>query len=150
MDDIRSSLSKTKKKLKQRLTGRKRKPDGTGANPGEEGADSTSSLPQPGPHVVSDESHARDGDGAKAAGEQAFSTDPPPHPDGPESVPAHGDDDNQEGGEADIDGGEAIQSHSRSHLEVEAAVGSGHSEGLGVYPSPSTPSISHGMEPDST
>jgi len=53
MDDIRGSLSKMKKKIKHRLTGRKRKPDGT--NPGGEGADSTSSLPQSEHHILAGE-----------------------------------------------------------------------------------------------
>jgi len=151
MDDIRASLSKRKKKAKHLLTGKKRKPDGTGANPGEEGADSTSSLPQPEPHVVVGESYDGEGDEADAAGEPVFSTDPPPQPGGSEPVPAHGVDNGQEGGETDVDGGEASQMDSHPHPDVEVAVGSEHGgEPEGVYPSLSTPSISHSGEPDST
>jgi len=151
MDKIRASLSKTKDKLKQRLTGRKRRPGGTGANPSEEGADSTSSLPQPEPSVAADESHSREGDSADASGGRLVSTGQPPQPDGPESVPARGSDNGQEGGDADIGGGEASQNDSHPHPDVEVAVGSGRSGELeGVYPSPSTPSISRGVEPDST
>jgi len=129
MDDIRASLSRTKKKFKQRLTGKKRKPDGTGDDPGGEMTDSAPSLPQP----------------------ELFSTDRPPQPDGPESVPARGSDNCQERGEIDIDGGEASQMDSRSRSDVEVAVGSGRSgEPEGVYPPPSSPSVSHGAEPDST
>ena len=151
MDEIRASLSRTKKKFKQRLTGRKRKPDGTGTNPGEERTDSTSSLPQPAPHVVADKDYTLEGDGAKAAGEQVFSTDRTSQPDGSESVSARGDDNSQEGGEADADGGEASQMHSYPHLDLEVAEGSGRSGELeGAYPSPSTPSILRGVGLDST
>jgi len=74
-----------------------------------------------------------------------------PQPDGSESVPARGDDDSQERGEADVDGGEAIQSHSRSHPDIEVAAGSERSGELeGVYASLCTPSILRGVEPDST
>jgi len=150
MDDIRDSLSKMKKKFKHRLTGRKRKPDGTGANPGGEGADSTSSLPQPEPHVVAGESHKREGDRDNTAGERAFSTDRS-QPDGPESVSVRRSDDDQEGGEADADEGEAGHRHSHPRPDVEVMVGSGRSEGLEeLYPSPSTPSISRAGELDST
>jgi len=151
MDDIRHSLSKTKKKIKHLLTGRKRKPDGTGPNPGGEGADSTTSLPRPGPHAVADESRGREEDTTDAAGVRASSTDRPPQPDGPESVPARGSDNGQEGGKADVDGGETSKKDSHPHPDVEVAVGGVHSGELErVYPSPSTPSISRGVEPDST
>ena len=52
MDDIRKSLSKTKKKIKDRLKGKGRKPDRTGADAEGEGASSASSFPQPDPHVI--------------------------------------------------------------------------------------------------
>ena len=129
MDDIRASLSRTKKKFKQRITGKKRKPDGTGDDPGGEMADPTPSLPQP----------------------ELFSTDRPPQPDGSESVPARGSDNCQEGGEICIDGGEASQMDSRSRSDIEVAVGSRRSgEPEGVYPPPSPPSVSYGAGPDST
>jgi len=151
MDDMRHSLSKTKKKIKHLLTGRKRKPDGMGPNPGGEGADSTTSVPQPELHVVADEGHDREEDTANAAGVRASSTDRPPQPDGPESVPARGNDNGQEGGEADVDRWEASQKDSHPHPDVEVAVGGAHGGELErVYPSPSTTSISRGVEPDST
>jgi len=147
MDDIRGSLSKMKKRFKYRLAGGK--PKVTGANPGGEGAGSTSLPPRPGPHVAAGESYDREGDRADAARERAPSTDRPPQPDGPESVPARGSDDGQEGGEADVDGGEVSQSHSDPYPDVQAVVGS--DGGLeGIYSSPSTPSISHDGRPDST
>jgi len=148
MDDIRGSLSKMKKKFKHRLTGGKRKPDETGAHPGGEGANSTGSLLQPDPHVVTSENYDQEGDRASAAGERVFSTDPPPQPDEPEPVPARGSDSDQEGGEVDADGGEASQERSHPRPDVEIAVGSGELEG--THSSPSTPSISHGGKPDGT
>jgi len=158
MDDIRGSYNKMKKKIKHRLAGRKRKPDGT--DPGEERADSTSSLPQPEPHIVAgeqqephvvvSESYNREGGGANVAGERVFSTDRPLQPDGPESTPARGSDNGQEGGEVDIDEGEINQGHSQPHSDVDPAMGSGRSgEAERVYPSSSTPSIPHSGEPDS-
>ena len=138
-----------KKKAKHLLAGKKRKPDETGANPGEEGPDSTSSLPQQEPHVVVGESYDGEADKADAAGGSDFSTDPPPQPDGPESVPTRGDDDGQEGGGVCVDGGEASQIDSHSHLDVEVAVGSENDgEPEGVYPSPPTPLILHDGKPD--
>jgi len=145
MDDIRASLSKIKKKFKQRLTGRKRKPDGMGANSGEETPDSTSSFPQPEPHAIADESHDLEEDRVDAAGERASSTVRLPQQDRPESVPARGNDNRQEGGEGDIDGGEASQKDSQQN-PVECERG-GELEAVDLSPSTS---ISHGAEPDST
>jgi len=151
MGNIQSSLSKMKNKFKQRFAGRKRRPDGTGANPGEGRADPLNPPPQPEPHAIADESHDLEGDGADAAGERPSSTVRPPQPDGPESVPARGNDNRQEGGEADADGGETSQKGSYPYPDVEVTVGSGRSGELeAVGPFPSTPSISHGVEPDST
>jgi len=151
MDDIRGSFSKIKKKLKHRLTGGKRKRDGTGANSGGETTDSMSLLPQSEPHVVAGGSHDREGDRANVAGEQVFLTDPPPQPVEPESVPVREGDNDQGGEVADVDGGEASQRHSHPHPDIEVAMGSGHSgEPEGVHPSSCTPSISHGGKFDST
>ena len=139
------------KGFKHRLTGRKRKPDGTGADPGGERTDLTTSIPQPESHGVAGESYNREGDTANAAGEQVSSTDRPPQPDGPESVPTRGSDNGQEEGETDVDGGEASQRDSHTHPDVEVAAGSGRGGELeGVHPSPTTPPISHGGKPDGT
>jgi len=148
MDDIRDSFSKMKIKFKHRLTGRERKPDGAGGSPGEERADSTSSLPQPESRVVAGESYDREEDGADGTGERDSSTDRLK----PESAPVCGSDNGLEGGEADTDGGEAGQRRSYPHPDVEVAVGSEHGGKLerGVHPSPSTPSILHSGKPDST
>jgi len=151
MDDMRGSLSRMKKKLKHRLTGGKREPDGTEANPDEETTDSTSSLPQPGPHVVAGGSHDQEGDRVNVAGERVFSTDRPSQPAEPESVPAREGDNGQGGEVADVDRGEASQRHSHPHPDVEVAVGSGRSgEPEGVYPYSPTHSISRGGKLDSS
>jgi len=145
MDDVRNSLSKMKKKFKRRLPRRKHKPDGTGAtsdgNP--ERVGSMSSPPQPGPHPIADKSYDREGNRADAAGKQVSSVNRPSQPDGPESC---GSDNGQGGGEADVDREKASQRDSRPHSGAEVTVGSGRD---GIYPSPSTPSISHSGEPDS-
>ena len=52
MDDIRDSFSRLKKGVKHRLTGSKRKADKTRAGGHGERANSSASLPRPGPHVV--------------------------------------------------------------------------------------------------
>jgi len=145
MDDIRDSFSKMKKKFKQRLAGRKRRPDGTGANPDEERTDSTTSLPQPNPHVVASEGYDREEDRADAAEERVSSMDRSPQPDGLGSVPACGNDNGKAGGKPGVDG-EASQSYSHLHQDV----GSGDSGELeGARPSIPTPPISHGGKPDS-
>jgi len=132
MDDIRHSLSKMKKKVEHRITGRKRKPNGTGTNPGGEGA----SLPGPEPQLVEGESYDGEGDRAKVAEEPVSSMDQFFQS---ESVPARGDDNGQEGGGVDVDGEEAGQKHLHLHSDIEVAVGSGRSgEPEGIYPSPST------------
>jgi len=142
MDDIRGPLSRMKKKL-NRLTGGKRKPDKTGANPDEETTDSTSSLPQPEPHVVAGKSYGREGDRANAAGEKEFSTD--------RLQPAREGDNGQGGEVADVDGEEVSQRHSHLHPDAEVTVGSERSgEPEGVHPSPSAPLISHGGKLDGT
>jgi len=151
MDDIRGSLSKMKKKIKHQLTGRKHESERPGAKPGGEGADLTSSLPQSGPHIVVGKSYDGEGDKADAAGEPVFSTDQPPQPDGPGSVPACGGGSGQGGGGAEVDGGEASQMHSHPRPDIEVLVGSGQSGELeGVCLPSSTPSISHGVKPDGT
>jgi len=146
MDDIRGSLSKMKKKVKHRLTGKKGKPGVTGANPAGEGADSTSSLPQPESHVVAGKSYDGEADQADTAGEQILSTD------GPESVPTCGGDDGQTEGEVDVDGGEASQSHPHPHSDSEIGSGSGSSREVEWFSlSGSTPPLSpHGEEPGGT
>jgi len=147
MDDMRDSLSKMKKRVKQRLTGRKRKPDETGANPSGGGADSTTWLPPPDLPVVAGKSRDRRGDGRSAAEEQHFSTDRPLQSGGPESGPVPGSNNDQEGGETSADGGGSSQKYSQPHPDA-GIERSGEPEG--VCPSPPVPPISHDGEPDST
>ena len=52
MDDMLDSLTKQGRKLKQRLRGKRNKPDRTGADNAEERVDSSSSLLRPAPHIV--------------------------------------------------------------------------------------------------
>jgi len=141
MDDIQGSLSKMKKKIKHRLglRGRKRKSDGTGANPGGEGADSTSSLPQSEPHVVVDESYDGEGDKADAAGEPIFSTDRP-QPEKSELASTRGSENDQEG--------EISQRHPHLHSDSKIEAGSGPGgKAEWVTVSGSTPLLSlHGGE----
>jgi len=71
MDEIRNSLFRTKKKIKDRLKGSGRKPDGTRiSDAGGEGASSMSSLPRPDPHVTVDGSHDREGRGVDIEGRE--------------------------------------------------------------------------------
>jgi len=147
MDDMRNSLSKMKKRVKQRLTGRKRKPDETGANPSGGGADSTTPLPPPDLHIAAGKSRDRRGDGPNAAEEQSFSTDLLLQSGGPGSGPARGSDNGQEGEETGVDGGGASQRYSYPHPDV-GSERSGEPEG--ACPSPPVPPISHDGEPDST
>jgi len=149
MDDIRDSLSKMKKKL--RLTGGKRKPDGTTANPDGERTDSASSLPRPEPHVVEGEDYGREGDRDNVAGERVTSTDRLPPPAESESVSAR-EDDNVQGEVADVDGGDASHRHPHPHSDSEIWEEGGSSGEVEWFSfSESTPPLSPlGGEPDST
>lgn len=66
MDDLRVSLSKLKKGVKHRLTGRKRKADKTETDGRDETADPSGSLPRPEPHVVTGGGYEREGSGSNA------------------------------------------------------------------------------------
>lgn len=136
---IGKSLSKLKKKIKHGLGGTERKPDRTGAKTVGERADPTGSLLRPESPVVS-------GGGSAVQ---------PLQSDKPGSVLVRGAEGDQEGGEAHIDG-EANQERLDLHPDVGVVVGSEPSrdadrEEVGqVHPSPSTTSIPHSGEPDST
>ena len=69
MDDIRASFSRLKKGVEKRVTGSKRKADKTGAGGHGERADSSVSLPRPGPHVVTGGERGQEGNGSDAGGE---------------------------------------------------------------------------------
>lgn len=157
MDTIRAPFSKLKKKFKHRLTGRKSKSNKTAADTG--GSNSTSLRPSSDSRVVAGDGQDREGGETNADGSQVLSTNRPPQPDEPESVPARGSENDQERREADIDGSEVNQTHSLLDPDVEVAVGSEPGrEGKTmdeekveqVYPSPSPTSIPHGGKPDGT
>ena len=141
MDDIFDSLSKKGRKLKDRLRGRKHKPDRTGANTPGEIADSSGSLLQPEPRIVAG-SHDGEGNRTSTDVQQDHSRDPSPQP---EPTPADGGDDARQRGEADVDQKGLSKNHSRLDPDVEVVVDSGASQEVEqVHPSPST------GEPDST
>jgi len=128
MDDIRDSFSRTKKKIKQRLTGSKLKPDITGADTRGEIIDSTGSLLLPGPRVTVGGGHDQGGNGADTGGRQAYSMDLGRR-------------------EVDIGGGGSSQRHSYS--DVEAGMANRRSGKVErVYPSTSTPQIPSRAKPD--
>ena len=150
-------FSRSKKKLKHLLTGRKKKSGGTG--PSETGGANVGSaglVSQPVPYIVVSGTHDLEDDGASAGGRQG-SMDQLPQKDEPEPVPACGSEAGQEGREADIDGGEVGQRYSHPHPDIEVVVGSGPSrkendvdevKAEQVCPSPSTPPVPHGGKPD--
>ena len=153
---IRDSFSRSKKKVKHLLTGRKHKSGGTGTETGEESVGSVGSLPQSVPDIVAGSSRNL-ADNRASGGGRAGSADQFPQQDEPELAPAGGSETGQGGGEVDVDRGEVGQRHSHLDPDVEAVVGSGSGrEGSNtdevkvkqVHPSPSTPSIPHGREPD--
>ena len=130
MDDIRTSFSRMKKKIKQRLTGSKRKPDRTETDTPGERADSPGSLPRPETRVLTGGGHDQGEKGANTDGQQAYSTD-------------------RGRREVDIGGGAISQKHSYLRSDVGSAVGSKRSgEGERVYSSTSTPQIPSSGKPD--
>ena len=123
-------FSRLKKKTKHLLTERKRKAGRTGADASGESVHSEGSLPRPEPRVVAGGSHDQDSSGANADGRQAHPTDRPPPPGKPESVPVRGSENDQQGGEGDVDEGEGVQSRGlRPRQDPEATVESGVSQG---------------------
>ena len=141
MDDILDSLSRKGRKLKDRLRGKKHKPDRTGTNVTGESAGSPGSFLRPEPHVVAG-GRDREGNRTSADVQQDRSRDQSPHP---EPMPAGGSNDDQQRRKADIDENEASQGYSHLDPDVEVAVGGGPSREVErVHPSPFT------GEPDST
>ena len=74
MDDIRDSLSRFKKGIKRRVTGRKRKGGQPGAGGRAEGSDTSGSVPQPEAGVGTGDGHEQEGDGASANDERVEQT----------------------------------------------------------------------------
>jgi len=141
MDNMLDSLSKKGRKLKDRLRGKKHKPDRTGANTPGGIAGSSGSLLRPEPRIVAG-GHDEEGNRTSTDVQRDLSRDQSTQP---EPMPAGGDDDTRQRGEADVDEKEVSQNHSRPGLDVGVVVGSGASREVErVHPSPST------EEPDST
>ena len=89
MDNIRSSFSGLKKKIRHKVTRSKRKQDGIESDALGERVDSPGSLLLPGSHVVVGGSHDGGGNRADTDGPQVDSIDLPSQPDEPEPVPGH-------------------------------------------------------------
>ena len=140
-------LSKLKKKVKHRLAGSKHGPDRTETDAGGERVGATGSLPQPGPHVVASGDHDQEGGEANAVGEQVLPSNRPSRLSGPEPVPEGGSENGKEG-EADVDGREDSQKHSMGSGPGKEGNGADGGTVEQVYPSPSTPSIPRGGNPD--
>ena len=149
------SFSRLKKKVKDKVSKSKRKPDRTGDESGRERADG--SLSRSVPHIVTDGGLDRGDSGSYRDGRQVHSTNTTPTPEVPEPVPARGGDDDQEGEGGGVEEGEGggfeegQVSRGYSHLlsDLEIAAGSGPGQGgngadeekVGqAHPSPSAPS----------
>ena len=134
MDNILDSLSKTGKKLKHRLRGKKPKPDRTEANTPGESAGLSGSLLQPESYAAAG-GHDGEGNITNADIQQDRSRNQSPQP---EPMPAGRSDDDRQRGEVDVGGkGEAVsQSHSPLGPDVEVLVTSREAER--VYPPLST------------
>ena len=126
MDDILDSLSRQGRKFKDRLRGKKHKPDRTGANITGESAGSSSSLLRP-EHRVAASSHYGEGSGTNTDVREVRprNRSPPPEP-----MPAGGSSDDQQGRRADVDEKEVSQRYSRLNPDVEVAVGGTQSPSL--------------------
>ena len=156
--EFRDSFSRLKKKVKNRLTGRKPKPNETRADVGER-VDSTGSHPESEPHVVAGGSHDQGRKGPDAEGDQTRLTIRPPQPDELSPIPARGGVNDQERRGAHADGGEVEQAYSHLLSDVEVverggpAKGNDTIDGEKVEPiDPSLPatSVLHYGKPSST
>jgi hypothetical protein len=154
--DMRGSFSRLRKKLKHPLAKSKRKQDRTEADASGERVDATGSLPRPEPHAVTGGDRDQEGGGANVVEGQVFSADRSLQPDEPEPVPGGESENNQEG-EADIDGREVRRMYSHPRPDVEVEVGGGLHRELNtadgekserVHLSPSTPSLVSSGKPD--
>ena len=124
------SLTKQGRKLKQRLRGKKNKPNRTGADNAEERVDSSSSLLRPAPHIVAG---GHGGAGSRTSGDERRidSEDRSPQPE-PVSVEGR-----QEGG----DEKEVSKEHSRPDVDAGVVEGTRASqEAKRAHPSSSDPS----------
>ena len=149
--DIRDSLSRLKKKVGRKISSRKREPDGTVDEFGGGRAGETDSLSRPVSRGAAGGGHSRGTNKANTDEQEVRSTGEPT-PDVTVHVPARGSADDQGGVEGGIGGGEPSHGYSHPRSDARVTVGSGPSQqgnevdrekDGGVYPSPSTPSITH-------
>jgi hypothetical protein len=146
--DIQKPFSKLKKKIKHRLAGSKHKQGRTGADTGGEIVDGTGSVPQPEPHVLVGGGNDQEEGGSSAVGERVFSTNGPSQPDKPEPVPTRGTENDQAGGEADVDGREGGQRYSVGSGVIRGEGGADGGTVEQVHPPPPTPLLAHGGRTD--
>ena len=148
MDDILDSLSRQGRKLKNRLRGKKHKPDRLGANTPGESARSSGSLLQPELRVAAS-SHDGEGSGIDTDVRKVRPKDQSPQS---EPVPAaSGSNNDRQRKKADIEEREVSQRYSHLDPDVEVAVGGGPSREVErVYPSSSPPSLPPTGKPDGT
>ena len=133
---LRDSYSRLKGDIKQRLKGKKRKPDLTGVDTPSVGVDSTESLPRPEPHVAGGSSRDRGGDGDNADGQHIDSTDQPVQRYEPEPMSAGDSKNDQEGGTAGVDQEETNQTqYPPPQPDIESTVESGEAEQESLSPS---------------
>lgn len=131
---LRESYSRLKKDIKQRLKGKKRKPDGTGVNP----------PSQPEPPAVGGSGRDQGGDGEDVDVQHTYSTNKSVQRPGPEPVAADESENGQEGAGQQCqipppppDVEHVVESEQRGEPER-------------VYPSPFIPLPPHSGELDST
>ena len=130
MDDMLKSFTKQGRKLKQRLRGKKNKPDKTGTDSAEERVDSSSSLLHPVPRIAAG-GHDVAGSRTSTDERQAYSRDISPQP---ESVSVGG-------REEDVDKREVSKERSRPDADASAVEGGEPGrEAERVRPSLSSPS----------
>ena len=118
MDGVRRSFSNMKRDFKHRLRGKKRVPDGAGADTAGERVSSSASILRPDSRVAAS-SHNEEGTAVGTNISQARSRDPSPMPAG------EGRPDNSQRKEADVDEKEGDQRDSRPDQDVEVVAGGG-------------------------
>ena len=145
MDNFLDSVTRTGRKVKDRLRGKKGKRDKTGANTADESIGSPSSLLQPVAHIAAG---GHDGGESRASTDtrQVHSRDRSPQP---ESVLVGGRDDGGERKGVDVGGKEVSQRHSGPDQDVEVDVKSGSNGEVAQVNPPST-SAPQSEEPNGT
>lgn len=139
---LRDSYSRLKDNIKQRLKGKKRKPD-------RKGIDSTESFPRPGPQVVGSSGRDRGGDGDNADGRDTHSMDQPVQLFDTEPLFPSGSENDQEGRTANVD--QKVTNETQTPIsrpDIGFVVESGEAEQ--VCPPPPVTSAPLSVAPDST